>query len=107
MKFKDNLKIFYRAFLSALTALLCPIILIFGIVSADANTKKIGYNINTEIISENADGSFTVMNKTLDKKYLSWTKYPAIFLKTALPDYIMRLFYYTSTVSDVVIQNLP
>ena len=91
MKFKDNLKIFYRAFLSALTALLCPIILIFGIVSADANTKKIGYNINTEIISENADGSFTVMNKTLDKK----------------PDYIMRLFYYTSTVSDVVIQNLP
>lgn len=81
---KQKITAFYRAFLMSAAVLLCPLILIYGIITADLNTKKIYFNRDIDLV-ELSDGEVRVLGKTVPEKYLSWTKYPTLVFRVILP----------------------
>lgn len=96
---RENFKIFYRAFLGSLTALLCPVILVYGIITADLNTKKIGYNKQVEVLEVTDGGNVLLLGKDITR-YLEFTKIPAKIISTLTPDYLKRIVYYEVNLSE-------
>lgn len=92
---KEKIKAFYRAFLLSFVVLICPIMLIGGMITADINTKQVYNNQTVKVIEIKEDGNIAFMGKTIDKKYLEWTKYPAYVGKQLVPktiDLVLNLF---------------
>lgn len=64
-------------------------------ITADINTKQVYNNQTVKVIEIREDGDIAFMGKTIDKKYLEWTKYPAYVGKQLVPktiDLVLDIF---------------
>lgn len=66
-------------------ALICPLILVWGIITADINTKKVYLNKTVKVVETGKEGDVYVLGKRINKKYLEWTKYPAYIGEKFVP----------------------
>ncbi len=83
--------------------LICPLILVYGIVTADTKTKQIGYNKTVKAVEITQKGDIILLGKRIDNKYLRWTAYPAFIGKQLAPKMFQAVIKIVLETDDLII----